>query len=62
MLNTITSCEKSLTVRATNVKFESSCHISTNEWLRIRREIIGSILGVLNLSYYATMKGGLSDV
>lgn len=42
------------------VTSESLQHRSTNDWLRIRKEFIGLNIGV-NLSYYTTREGILSD-
>lgn len=51
-----------LTSRATTVSFGSSSHMSTDDWLQIRRWIIGSVVGVVNISYYSTVEGRISEV
>lgn len=43
------------TVQDTPVRFGKSCHTSTDNWLYIKPELIGLIMGVANIRYYNTV-------
>lgn len=51
-----------LTARANSLGFGSSRHASTNDWLHIRKEIIGLIRGEISFGYHVIVEVGISDV
>lgn len=45
VLDTITTYGDTLTVQVASVRLGSSCHTITDDWLRIRREIVDEVWG-----------------
>lgn len=51
-----------LSVRVALVGSGSSRHTISDDWLRIRTEIIGCVIRIVNSGFYTAVESGLSDV
>lgn len=62
VLDAIVIHRGTFTIKATPVRLGSSRHTSTDDWVHIRREIVGLVIGVVDISYYSTGDGRISDM
>lgn len=56
------TCGNTLTEHVTPVRFGGSRFMIEDDWERIRREMIGGVIGLNNYYSYTTVEGGLSEI